>query len=300
MKNVFVARTACVVGLCALMAGTMAAGEEEGGGSVPSPPLPEGLTHWSATIEQPIIHCGEPLHCPPIHPGFHRPLQDAELVALPPHQDLAAASARVIGGFAGGLLALSDVLQAHRDSNGTWVMATGALSPLPAGEPFAYIGSTYFGEVVVLAQSSPYAPLADKEIDGRAQAIVMALSHGAPSGRTAALGVWYDGKVWWAYDEAGAKLAAGERVVFLDAADKGGRATHDPQNDFGGIGLVLDDPRLNGNPNVVLVAQHAFRNSLNRAPLAASYEPGQGRWIVYNADGSPLALNEAIHYIVGP
>jgi hypothetical protein len=300
MKNILVVRTAWAVGLCALMAGTVAAQQQ--GGTAPPPPNP-ALLHWSVfdqSISQAIIHCGDPIHCPPIHAAIVAPWQEVEQVAVPPHQDLADPSARVVAGFAGGLFALSGVLQADRDPNGVWALATGDLSPLPAGERLGYVGSTYFGEVVVLAQSSPYARLADKEIDGRAQAVVMALAQGAPSGRTGALGVWYDGQVWWAYDEAGAKLAAGERVVFLDAADKGGRATHSAENDFGGIGLVLDDPRLNDNPDAVLIAQHAFRKYLNTAPLAASYEPGQGRWIVYNADGSPLALNEAIHYIVGP
>ena len=88
--------------------------------------------------------------------------------------------------------------------------------------------------------------------------------------------------------------------MYLDAADKGGRAKHEAQNDFGGIGLVLDDPRLNGHPDAVVVAQHVFRQSRNRSPLAAFYDAGAARWIVYNADGSSLALDETIHYIVGP
>ena len=128
----------------------------------------------------------------------------------------------------------------------------------------------------------------------------MAAPFGPAVGRAAALGVWNEGSTWWAYNEDGTKLAAGERVLYFDAATKGGRATHVAANDFGGIGIVLDDPRLNGKPDKVVIAQHVFKQVRNTSPLATFYDQGQARWIVYNADGSQLALDETVHFIVGP
>jgi hypothetical protein len=117
--------------------------------------------------------------------------------------------------------------------------------------------------------------------------------------RTAALGVWFDGARWWAFDESGAKLKAGQRIVFLDAGPRGGRATLHAQNGYAGVGLVLDDPRLNGRPDAPLVAQHAFVKGRNASSLAVWYDHGLARWIVYNSDGSPFPLGESVHYIVG-
>ena len=68
----------------------------------------------------------------------------------------------------------------------------------------------------------PASPLVDPAIDERGDAIVMAAPFGPAVGRAAALGVWYDGSTWWAYNEDGTKLPAGERVLYFDAAGKGG------------------------------------------------------------------------------
>jgi hypothetical protein len=296
MRDMTILRKALLAGAACLAAGTMRAGETE---YRPFTDVEGNPNPWDRSVLQLLTHCGDPIHCPPIRSDIRIPTDDAERVALP-DQELASASARVIGVFQGEILARDAQVQAHRDPKDGWFLANADQSFLFAGQRLGYMGSTYFGEVLVLAQTSPGVPLADKEIDGRGTAIVMALPHGDGLGRTGALGVWFDGQVWWAYNEDGTKLPAGQGVVYLDAADKGGRVKHEALNDFGGIGVVLDDARLNGRPDAVLVAQHVFGKSRNRSPLAAFYDPGPARWIVYNADGSPLPLDEAIHYIVGP
>jgi hypothetical protein len=283
----------------AVLGGSAAAQTSGGGGEEPRP-FVENPNPWDQSIAQLITHCGDPIHCPPVRAGIVFPWEEVENAALPAEQELASTAARVVAAFEGALLASPAQVQAHRDPKDGWLLSHADGSFLLAGQRLGYVGSTYFGDVTVLAQTSPGVPLKDKEIDGRAAAIVMALPHGEGLGRTGGLGVWFDGQTWWAYNEDGTKLPAGQHVVYLDAADKGGRAKHEAQNDFGGIGLVLDDARLNGHPDAVLVAQHVFGQGLNRSPLATVYDPGPARWIVYNADGSPLALDEAIHYIVGP
>jgi hypothetical protein len=298
MRIDWMVRALVVAGAVAVLAGTAAA--QANGEGDPPRPIVMPPNPYDTSIAQLLTHCGDPIHCPPIRAGFYGPLEEIAQVSLPPDQALSSPSARVLGVFAGAQLASPAQVQARRDAKDGWVLANADGSFLLAGERLGYVGSTYFGDVVVLAQTSEGVPLADKEIDGRAAAIVMALPHGDGLGRTGALGVWFDGQRWWAYNEDGTKVPAGQHVVYLDAADKGGRAKHEAQNDFGGIGLVLDDARLNGRPDAVLVAQHVFGTSRNRSPLAVAYDSGAARWIVYNADGSPLAMDEAIHYIVGP
>ena len=231
-----------------------------------------------------------------------------------PHiPELAGLDARVFAGHSGAPLSDQSFLQAHHDPQGRnraggeatvngadWVLFDTDQSGFGQGTRLHVVGSTHFGERLILVQSSPASPLLDPAIDQRGDAIVMAAPFGPAVGRTAALGVWYDGSTWWAYNEDGTKLPAGERVLYFDAAGKGGRATHDAANDFGGIGIVLDDPRLNGKPQVVVIAQHVFVQVRNASPLATFYDQGQARWIVYNADGSQLALDETVHFIVGP
>lgn len=253
---------------------------------------------WDQTTAALVVHCGDPGHCPPIHSSVVLPPKDGGAAPVPGAPLVDGPDARVLAGHAGALLADPSLLQARRDAQ-QWSLADPDQSGFGQGTRLHFVGSTHFGERVVLASTSPATRLADPALDGRADAIVMAAALGAV-GRTVPLGVWYDGASWWAYDESGAKLAVGERVLYLDAADKGGTATHVAANDYGGIGLVLDDPRLNGKPDAVLVAQHAFRRQRSASPLASFYDAGQARWIVYNADGSVLALDETIHFIVGP
>jgi hypothetical protein len=295
MRNDWILRIALVAGASTTLIGSASA--QANGGGTPRPY--EGPPNeWDQSIAAIVVHCGDPGHCPPIHPGIVPPPKENEVALIPYIQELAGPDARVLAGHIGGLLADPSLLQARRDSQ-AWALFDPDGSGFGQGARLGFVGSTHFGERVVLAETSPGTRLGDPEIDKRASAIVMAATIGAAAGRTAAIGIWYDGQTWWAYDEAGANLPAGERVIYLDAADRGGRAKHEAANDFGGIGIVLDDPRLNGKPDVVVIAQHAFHQVRNASPLAAFYDQGLARWIVYNADGSQLALDETVHFIIG-
>jgi hypothetical protein len=300
MRVTKILRNAALLG-AACVAARVAGADGGSGGSGGSPrPFPE-LENWNPLDQSPaalVAPCNDPGHCPPIHDAVVVPNGD-DYAMVPYMPELAGPNARVFAGHSGALLADPSFLQARRDPQ-AWSLFDTDQSGFGQGTRLHVVGSTHFGERLILVQSSPASPLVDPEIDKRGDAIVMAAPFGPAVGRAAALGVWYDGATWWAYNEDGTKLPAGERVLYFDAADKGGRATHVAANDFGGIGIVLDDPRLNGKPQVVVIAQHVFEQVRNASPLATFYDKGQARWIVYNADGSQLALDETVHFIVGP
>jgi hypothetical protein len=263
-------------------------------------PVAEDPNPWDQEVTAAIVGCDEPYGCPPI-----RRVEDSDpagnpgRIALPADPTLALPDARVLAGHRGVPFQDPHPLAAVSDGKGGWSVADASGLSLSPGSAVAYFGGTNLGELHVLAESSPGASLEDPFLDGKPQAIVLAAPIGLDVHRTAALGVWFDGARWWAFDESGAKLAAGQRIVFLDAGPLGGRATRHAQNGYAGVGLVLDDPRLNGRPDAPLVAQHAFNGARNPSPLAVWYDQGLGRWIVYNSDGSSFPLGESVHYIVG-
>ena len=256
---------------------------------------------WDQSVTAVTVICDEPFGCPPIRRVMPKepPGGDPMHRALPAEQELASPEARVLAGHRGAPFQDAGPLTAVSDGKGGWFVAAASGLPLSPGAEIAYFGGPTFGELRVLAETSPGASLDDPALDGNPQAIVMAAPIGFDAPRSAALGVWFDGVRWWTFDESGAKLATGQRIVFLDAGPSGGRATCDAQNGYAGVGLVLDDPRLNGRPDAPLVAQHVLVNGRNRSPLAAWYDQGLARWIVYNSDGSPFPLGESVHYIVG-
>jgi hypothetical protein len=177
------------------------------------------------------------------------------------------------------------------------------LSGGAAGEGVAYLASPAFGAVMREAQHPGPAHavrLDSPALNGRADAIVVATRVGLPWSTHSATGAYYDGWHWWLYNESLAPMAADEMFFYAEATGLGGRVVHTAQNDFWGIGVYLDDPRLNGNPGAAFVAQHAYAGQVNVSPLGAWYDSGRGLWVVFNELGSPLAAGEQIHYITTP
>jgi hypothetical protein len=298
MRNASGRSVGIAVIAAALLAGTGRAGESGPSGD-PHEPVPDP---WDQEVTAVTVLCDDPFSCPPIRkvqPNDDAGNPDPGRIALPPTAELALPDARILAGHRGAPFQDPRPLTAVSDGKGGWSVADAGGLPLSPGAEIAYFGGSAFGELRVLAESSPGASLADPALDGQPQAIVLAAPIGVEVLRTTALGVYYDGARWWAFDESGAKLRAGQRIVFLDAGARGGRATRHAQNGYAGVGLVLDDPRLNGRPDAPLVAQHAFKDVRNPSPLAVWYDHGLARWIVYNSDGSPFPLGESVHYIVG-
>jgi hypothetical protein len=134
-------------------------------------------------------------------------------------------------------------------------------------------------------------------LNGRPDAILVATRVGGAGASTGAAGAYYDGAYWWLYNEDLTPMAADEMFFYAEGTGVGGRAVHGAKNDFQGIGVYLDDPRLNGNPQAVIVAQHVFAGSVNVSPLAGWYDAARGQWVVFNELGSPLGPGEQIHYL---
>jgi hypothetical protein len=134
-------------------------------------------------------------------------------------------------------------------------------------------------------------------LNGRPDAILVATRVGGSAASSSAVGAYYDGASWWLYHEDLTPMTAEEMFFFAEGTGVGGRAVHTTKNDFLGIGVYLDDPRLNGKPEAAFVAQHVFAGSLNVSPLAGWYDAARGQWAVFNEAGSPLAPGEQIHYV---
>jgi hypothetical protein len=171
---------------------------------------------------------------------------------------------------------------------------------LATGHTIAYLASPVFGGVLREAnhQGPAYAVRLDSPaLNGKPDALVVATRVRLPWSTRSTTGAYYDGAYWWLYNESLEPMAENEMFFFAEATGKGGRAVRSAQNDFAGIGVYLDDPRLNGNPGAVFVAQHVFGGQLNASPLAAWYDAARGQWAVFNVFGTPLAASEQIHYM---
>lgn len=178
-----------------------------------------------------------------------------------------------------------------------------AAGPSAPGFSVAYLASPVFGGVLRDPQDPglPFAVRLDSPaLNGNPDAIVVATRVRLPWSTSSATGAYYDGAYWWLYNESLEPMAASEMFFYAEATGHGGRVAHTAQNDFSGIGLYLDDPRLNGNASAVFVAQHAFAGQLNASPLAAWYDADRGQWAVFNELGTPLAAGEQIHYMIAP
>jgi hypothetical protein len=243
--------------------------------------------------------CDGPAHwCDPVHGEIATQFGQAGLVAYQ-----ALAGTRFVAMHRFTLQSASSPLALRFNANWEptlWLLDGGHV---PLGESVAYLGSTSFGGAVADPQQGglPHGVrLDDSLLNGRPDAIVIATRVATQGSAVSAAGAWYDGYYWWVYNEDVAAMPPGELFFYAEGTAHGGRALHTSQNDFFGFGVFLDDPRLNGNPDAVVVAQHVFAGALNASPLGVWYDPASARWVVFNELGSPLALGEWIHYMVAP
>jgi hypothetical protein len=196
--------------------------------------------------------------------------------------------------------AVSAPLNVQFTANGDPVFSLLGGGEVPLDERVSYLESESFGAAV----RDPQSPLTyalrvdDALVNGNPDAVVIA-TRAASQGSPAA-GVWFDGTHWWIYNEDLSGMPAGEVFFYAEGTGLGGRVQHSAQNDFFGFGVTIDDPRTNGKPDAVVVAQHVFAGALNASPLGVWYDPVSARWVVFNELGSPLALGEWVHYVVAP
>ena len=229
----------------------------------------------------------------------------------PPHPDLAGSRPRVRGSserFEGRAFALSrsrPTGASQLAGRTVWVTTTDGTSPAPGRRRLASSAAP----TSVRSRSSPRARPTRRsrtmrsttvgcDRDGRPDS-----ASRARRSRRRALGVWYDGSIWWAYNEDRPKLPAGERRALPSTpAAEGGRADARRRQRLRRASASCSTTRgSTANLDGVLVAQHAFRASPE--PVAAR-RPRTTRDRRAGSSTMPtdrrFALDEAVHYIVGP
>jgi len=189
------------------------------------------------------------------------------------------------------------------DADGKVFFSTFDGSGIPAGETVGYIGSKWLGAVTRDAVNGgmPHGVrIDDPALNFKPQAIVVASRAATPGASASPLGAWYDGQHWWLYNENLAPMRTGETFFYAEGTGRGGQAVHTQANDYQGIGVYLDDVRLNGQPDAVVIPMHAFGGGYNPSALGVWYDPVRGQWVVYNETGSTLATGQTIHYVTAP
>jgi hypothetical protein len=174
---------------------------------------------------------------------------------------------------------------------------------LPVGESVGYVASRSLGTVTRNAANGgmPHGVrVDDPALDGKPQAILVATRAATPGASVSAVGAWYDGQRWWLYNEDLSPMGPAETFFYAEGTSTGGSAVHTQGNDYQGIGLYLDDARINGRPSAVVVPLHAFTGAYNASALGVWYDAAVGQWVVYNESGSALAPGQTIHYVAIP
>lgn len=183
---------------------------------------------------------------------------------------------------------------------GRWVLYNDDATPMADGEIINYSFGPQVHSVTRSASTAPYAwgvLLSDPALQENAYANVLATHMFVAGYDSSPLGLHFDGENWAAYNENAADMYTGERFFFVDADGSGGRTTHTSTNDYHGYGLILDDLRLNGNPNATLLAQHDGVTNANPSAMGVWYNGSH--WVVYNENRFQLPLGEAVNYLVG-
>lgn len=188
----------------------------------------------------------------------------------------------------------------YNTSNGKWSIEPDGPGGLQDGETYAYVFGPQVRSVTRAAANAPFAwgvRLDDPALNQNPGAVPLATHNAVNNPANSALGLWYSNGGWLAYNESGGAIPNGERYFYTDAGASGGSVTVNRSNLSGG-GVILDDPRLNGQPKAVVLAQHALVNQYITSPLAVQYNPTSGRWIALPDDGGSLTFFEKVNYLV--
>jgi hypothetical protein len=104
-------------------------------------------------------------------------------------------------------------------NGGKWVAYYETGAAVPGVERYFWTDAGASGGRTVRSASSAYSTygvyLNDARINGNSGAILLAQHDGASSYNTSAVGVWFDGTRWVAYNEDRTPLATGEAVDYL-------------------------------------------------------------------------------------
>ncbi|HEY3268393.1 MAG TPA: hypothetical protein VGM37_15850 [Armatimonadota bacterium] len=114
------------------------------------------------------------------------------------------------------------------------------------------------------------------------------------------LDVAYPGQIVACDTDGDGQITCVDAVAFLRGmrVRRGGAVTRTPTNAYSTYGVYIDDPLLNGQPDVRLVTSHRFIAAYN-TPVGVWYDSGAAKWVVYNEDLSAMSNNEVFGYYFG-
>jgi hypothetical protein len=247
-----------------------------------------------------VSFCDGPVWCDPIHTGMAGRAGDVETASLPSNT---VPGERYIGAHRLVSVTINSSFAVSVDALGTPSLGRVDGKAVPLGETVGYIASTSLGAVTRSTTNGglPHGvQIDDPALNGRPDAVLVAGRLATAGASASALGVWYDGARWWLYNEDGASMAAAETFAYAEGSALGGHVVHTQANDFLGIGVYVDDARVNGKSSAVVIPQHEFGQAVNASALGVWYDAARGQWVVYNENGSALAAGQKIHYVAVP
>ncbi len=189
---------------------------------------------------------------------------------------------------------------------GKWAIFNQDLAPMPAGAAFnvevAAVSPLAFVQVADFANTYTYATFFNTYLtNGNPDALVFATSNKNPGGGIGpyddhAIGVYYHDSFtkWSVFNQDLAPLPIGTafnvEVVPTGPSAFVQRAT--PANTSANV-TFIDNPLTNGHPNALLFATPSWNPGggagiYDNHPIGVRYDPGVGRWAVFNQDSAPM------------
>lgn len=182
-----------------------------------------------------------------------------------------------------------------------WTIRTENGAAIRDGEQFFYAFDGPLQSVARPDAGNPYghATRLTTSISAGASAPVLAQHQATGGAWDKPLGVWYASKAWYVYDEDLAVQPGGLTFIYANPGAAGGRITRGASNAFSTYGVYLDDARLNGRPDAVVIAQHLYEVVYVNCAMGVWYDAAAGKWVAYNEDVAiPFPNGESVNYWV--
>src|SRR5579859_4627454 len=179
--------------------------------------------------------------------------------------------------------------------------------PAPAGLAGPPAGYIHMSTIANIGGDSTY--LDHLALNGDPHAGFLAINnldpYNAPTGGNHhPLGIWYNNinQRWAIYNDDGASMDQPRAWnVYVPNLDGTLLVHTSALTDTIAERTFINDPRLNGHPEAILFAQHAFNlgggaGTLYTHTLSVAYDDVRHQWAIANADGTPMPLNR--HFLV--
>jgi hypothetical protein len=158
-----------------------------------------------------------------------------------------------------------------------------------------YFGASSFVHKADATNSYPNLTYFDNPLINRdANAFIFALHNWNPFGAGTSvynkkLGVFYTGSVWSIFDQDATPVSEGVyfNVAIAPKTDSAFLHTTTASNIISNY-TTIDNPLLNGNPNVKILVQHRYVSSYNNKNVGVWYNTGGSKWTIFNQDYSAM------------